>query len=92
MKGHDVVEAIERGWDRLSGGKLIIAAEEAGSDILFTTDQEHEQPTKSYKPKAGVRCTRQSAMADLAAPSPLVIAAVNAAAPGSYVEVEIPYD
>ena len=27
LKGHDVVEAIKRGWDRLSNGKLIAAAE-----------------------------------------------------------------
>jgi hypothetical protein len=39
LKGHDVVEAIERGWDRLSNGKLIAAAEEAGFDILLTTDK-----------------------------------------------------
>jgi hypothetical protein len=38
LKGHDVVEAIERGWDRSSNGKLINAAEEEGFDILLTTD------------------------------------------------------
>jgi len=29
LKGHIVVEAIERGWDRLANGELIAAAEPA---------------------------------------------------------------
>ena len=34
-----VVEAIERGWDRLLNGELIAAAEAAGFEILLTTDK-----------------------------------------------------
>jgi hypothetical protein len=30
LKGHVVVEAIERGWDRLANGELIAVAEAAG--------------------------------------------------------------
>lgn len=30
LKGHVVVEAIERGWDRLANGELIAVAESAG--------------------------------------------------------------
>ncbi len=39
LKGHVVVEAIERGWDRLVNGQLIAEAEAAGFDILLTTDK-----------------------------------------------------
>jgi alkanesulfonate monooxygenase SsuD/methylene tetrahydromethanopterin reductase-like flavin-dependent oxidoreductase (luciferase family) len=39
LNGHTVVEAIERGWDRLVNGELIAAAEEAGFDLLLTTDK-----------------------------------------------------
>jgi hypothetical protein len=39
LKGHVVVEAIERGWDAISNGRLIAAAEEAGFDLLITTDK-----------------------------------------------------
>jgi hypothetical protein len=39
LKGHAVVEAIERGWERLSNGELIAAAEAAGFDVLLTTDK-----------------------------------------------------
>ena len=62
LKGHVVVEAIERGWDRLVNGELISAAEAEGFEVLLTTDKNMR-----------------------------VLAALNAAAPGSYVEVEIPF-
>jgi len=34
--GHLVLEAIERGWERLANGRLLDAAEEAGFEILVT--------------------------------------------------------
>jgi hypothetical protein len=39
LKGHVVVEAIERGWDRLVNGELIAEAEAAGFELLLTTDK-----------------------------------------------------
>ena len=37
VKGHVVVDAQERGWDRLVNGELIAAAEAAGFQLLVTT-------------------------------------------------------
>ena len=39
LKGHIVVEAMERGWDRLVNGELIAVAEASGFDVLLTTDK-----------------------------------------------------
>jgi hypothetical protein len=39
LHGHTVVEAIARGWDRLGNGALLRAAEEAGFDLLLSTDK-----------------------------------------------------
>ncbi len=39
LKGHVVVEAIERGWDRLLNGELLASAEAAGFELLVTTDK-----------------------------------------------------
>ena len=39
LKGHTVVEAIERGWDKLANGELLAVAEAAGFDVLLTTDR-----------------------------------------------------
>ena len=37
--GHVVEEAREHGWDGLSNGDLLDRAEEAGFEVLITTDQ-----------------------------------------------------
>jgi hypothetical protein len=39
FRDHIVVEAIERGWDRLLKGELIAAAEAAGFESLPTTEK-----------------------------------------------------
>jgi len=39
LKVHVVVEAVDRGWDRLANGELIAAAEAAGFELLLTTDR-----------------------------------------------------
>ena len=91
LQGHTVVEAIARGWDRLANGALLRVAEEAGFDVLLSTDKniQHQQNLKG----------RRIAIVVLGNPQrpavhrhiDRVIAAVNAATPGSYVEVEIPF-
>ena len=37
--GHIVIRAKDRGWDTLSNGNLLAAAEEAGFDLLLTADK-----------------------------------------------------
>ena len=37
--GHTVIMAQARGWDRLNNSALLNAAEEAGVDLLLTTDR-----------------------------------------------------
>lgn len=39
LKGHTVRTAAQEGWDKLSNGELLIAAEVAGFDALLTTDK-----------------------------------------------------
>ena len=45
LKEHVVEEARDRGWDRLTNGDLLSAAEAAGFEILVTTDRNirHQQ-------------------------------------------------
>jgi hypothetical protein len=92
LRGHTVVEAIARGWDRLANGELLRVAEEAGFDLLLSTD-------KNIRYQQNLR-GRRIAIVILGNPQrpalhrhiDLVIDAVNAATPGSYIEVEIPFD
>ena len=39
LAGHSVEEARAQGWDKFSNGKLIDMAEQAGFEVLVTTDK-----------------------------------------------------
>ena len=91
LKGHVVVEAIERGWDRLVNGELIAAAEAAGFEVLLTTDKNMRyQPSLTGRKIAFVVVGNQQ-WPTLRHYVERVVAAVNAATPGSYFEVDIPF-
>jgi len=87
---HEVAEAIERGWERISNGELIANAEAAGFDVLLTADKRirYQQNLKG----------RRLALVVIGNPTWRVLrehldrvrAAVDSATPGSYTEVDIP--
>jgi hypothetical protein len=89
LKGHTVVEAIARGWHKLSNGELLKAAEDAGFDVLLTTDKNirYQQNLKGRGLAIVVLGNPQRPAVDRHIHR--VVAAVNAATPGSYAEVEI---
>jgi hypothetical protein len=91
LKNHEVVEAIERGWDRLANGELIAAAEAAGFEVLLTTDKNlrYQQNIKGRKLAFVVIGNQQWPV--LRRYVDRVIAAVDAATSGSFTEVEIPF-
>jgi hypothetical protein len=88
--GHTVTEARDRGWDRLSNGDLLAEAERAGFDILLTADKNirHQQNLSGRRLAIVVLSTPQWPVVRLHIER--IAAAVNAAAPGSYTEVNIP--
>ena len=92
LKDHIVVEAIERGWDRLVNGDLIAAAEAAGFHILLTTDKNirYQQNLTGRKIAFVVLGNQQWPV--LRRYAERVVAAVKAATPGSYTEVDIPFE
>ena len=91
LVGHTVVQARARGWDKLSNGQLLQAAEEAGFDVLLTTDKniQYQQNLKGRRIAVVVLGNPQRPAVHRHIDR--VVAAVNAATPGSYAEVEIPY-
>jgi hypothetical protein len=92
LPGHTVTRATERGWDTPANGDLLTEAEGAGFDVLLTADKKMR-----YQQNLG---GRRIALVVLNSPQwPLlrlhmerIVAAVNAATPGSYTEVEIPHE
>jgi hypothetical protein len=90
LAGHTVTQAKAKGWDRLSNGKLLQAAEEAGFDVLLTTDKNirYQQNLKGRRIAIVVLGNPQRPAVHRYMDS--VVAVVNAATPGSYAEVKIP--
>ena len=91
LAGHTVIESRERGWAELTNGDLLSAGERAGFHLLVTADQniKHQQNLKGRTIALIVLSKGQWPL--IRPMMPEIIAAVNAATPGSYVEVEIPY-
>ncbi|HEX3683563.1 MAG TPA: hypothetical protein VHU83_13580 [Bryobacteraceae bacterium] len=91
LTSHSVDEARSRGWDELSNGELIDAAERAGFEIIVTTDKNirYQQNLTSRKIALVVLEHSQWPMVKLVADT--IAAAVNIATPGSYVEVPVPF-
>jgi hypothetical protein len=90
---HTVVTAQARGWDRLNNGALLTAAEEAGVDLLLTTDQRirYQQNLKGRK-IAIVVLAGSTKWSRVRLHLDHIAVVVNAAPPGSYSEIEIPFD
>ncbi len=90
LLGHTVTRAKQRGWDTLSNGDLLAEAERAGFDVFVTADKniQYQQNLSGRRIAIVVLSTPQWPLVRLHTDK--VVAAVNAATPGSYVEVQIP--
>jgi hypothetical protein len=83
-----VIRAKERGWDSLSNGDLLRAAEQAGFDVVVTADKNmlYQQNLEGRRIALVVLGTPRWPTVKLHLDK--VAAAVNAAKAGSYIEVE----
>ena len=88
LEGHSVREAKVQGWDTLTNGELLKAAEDAGFDLLLTTDQNlpHQQNMVGRK----IAVVLSKASWRLIKPAiPQIVAAIQAAQPGSVTVVAV---
>jgi hypothetical protein len=93
LAGHTVITAQARGWDRLDNGALLLAAEEASIDLLVTTDRRiRYQQNLAGRRIALVVLTGSTKWVRVRLHLDRIAAAVSAATPGSYTEIEIPFD
>lgn len=90
LTGHAVSTAAHEGWDKLQNGDLLNAAEAAGFEVFLTTDKNIRYQQNLTDRKIAIVLIRKQQWPDLKAHVQFVVTAVNAATPGSYVEVEIP--
>ena len=91
LEGHVIVEAIERGWDRLVNGELIAVAEAAGFEVLLTTDKNIRYQQNLTGRRIAFVVLGNQQWPTLRRYVERVVDAVNAATPGSYTEVDIPF-
>ena len=89
LSGHIVITAQERGWDTLSNGDLLEAAERAGIDVVVTADKNmrYQRNLAGRKIALVVLGTPQRPIVKLHLEK--IAIAVNAATAGSYIEVEL---
>jgi hypothetical protein len=91
LAGHEVAFARQIGWHELENGELIDRADDAGYELLLSTDKNirYQQNLAGRKIALVVLGNSQWPMVRLHLDR--IIAAVNACTPGSYTEVEIPF-
>jgi len=91
LEGHFVTTAKIEGWERLVDGELLDAAEGAGFEVLLTSDKRivFQQNLKGRRISLVVLGNSNWRVARRYVRR--IAAAINAAVPGSYTVVEIPF-
>jgi hypothetical protein len=91
LPDHDVTYARRIGWHELENGDLIQRAEVAGYHVLLSTDKniQYQQNLSGRTIALVVLGNSQWPLVRLHLDR--IAAAVNAATPGSYIEIDIPF-
>ena len=92
LTGHHVEEARAHGWDTLKNGELLDAAEAAGFDVFVTTDRNIRFQQNLAGRKIAVIVLGKGRWNFIRRRLLDIAAAVTAATPGSFVEVDIPIE
>jgi hypothetical protein len=92
LVGHEVTHARQIGWHELENGELIQKAEEAGYDVLLSTDKNIRYQQNLTGRKIALVILSNSQWPCVRLRLNRIAAAVNACTPGSYAEVEIPFN
>jgi len=91
LPGHEVKTAAQQRWSTLLNGELLRAAEQAGFDVLLTTDThlQFQQNLQIYKLAAVVLNRNRWQL--IQAVIPQILAAIAEAKPGSLTVVDVPH-
>ena len=92
LRAHRVETASQRGWDTLRNGDLPNAAEAAGFEVLVIPDKSIQYQQNLQGRKIALIVLGNPQWPRLRQHVERVVAAVDSATPGSYVEIEIPYN
>jgi hypothetical protein len=92
LVGHVVEEARLHGWDTLRNGELLDAAEAAGFELFLTTDRNIRYQQNLTSRRIAIVVLGKGRWRLIKVRLPEIAAAVHAATPGSFTEVEILLD
>lgn len=87
LTAHVVETAYELGWAALQNGELISAAEAAGFEVLLTTDKNLKYQQNLAQRMIAIVVLSTTSWPRIQKVLPKIVGAVQAAVPGSYVEV-----
>jgi predicted nuclease of predicted toxin-antitoxin system len=88
LNNYMVATTAECGWDRLTNGKLLDAAEEAGFDILLTADKGFQHQQNLVHRRIAIVILSRGNWPDVKTNVPRILEAVNAAKGGTCTSVE----
>ncbi len=88
---HSITEAIEMGWHRLSNGKLLSAAEDAGFDVLITADKNIRYQQNLAGRRIAIIELGNSRWPIVQLYTDRIVEALTRITPGCYLQVEIPF-
>lgn len=90
--GHHAVSlSAELGWSQIRNGDLLVTAEQAGFELLLTTDKNLRYQQNLKGRAIAIVVIGQSQCPRSCPHVQRVVDAIDAALPGSYAEVDIPY-
>lgn len=87
---HQVVTAFELGWGTLKNGELLKQVEQAGFEVLITTDQNLKYQQSLAGRGISVVVLNTTSWPRIRKTVAAIAAAVDAASPGAYLEVSVP--
>jgi hypothetical protein len=90
LQGHTVNKTQELGWDTLNNGELLKAAEDAAFEVFLTTDKNIRYQQNLSGRVIAIVVLGNSRWPLVQRHVDRVVAAIDAAKPGTYTEVEIP--
>jgi hypothetical protein len=92
LSAHTIVEERARGWHLFKNGDLLKAAEDAAFDVRVTSDKSIKYQQNLTGLKIALVVLSQGRWRLVRQRLEAIAAAVEAATPGSYVEVEVPIE
>jgi hypothetical protein len=92
LSDHIVEEARSRGWDTLRNGELLDATEASGFEVFLTTDRNLRYQQNLTGRRIAIIVLGSGRWKRIRTRLAQIAAAVKAATPGSFSEVEIPFD